>query len=272
MERDDQTTEITLNSPGRVRVRFGVDEQGRRRNRLEVQGRAWAQRHGIRVPVIVDHDPTGAWLVSEDIISDPQRGKDYVDAGLTAADRIGRMRPWSPPDEMSGWRAPRRGRARRAAQLWRGGIDPRQFIRDRGAAMGLPARVAVHGDLYDSNVLFTKGEEAALIDWEHAGTGPEHSDAMRFVTTLSRDEDAEYALDSVLRRAARSEWESLAIQLRWLALRRYADQITSDSRSTWGQERAHDVRSRWLQAAQWADEIGRARYSSHGGTAGDGTR
>lgn len=255
-QRDDQTTEIVLEHPGRVRVRVAVDEQGRRRNRLETQGRTWAERHGIRVPRIVDHDPTGAWLVSEEVASDPRRGKDYVDLGLAVAERIAGAQPLATADATSGWRAPSRGRVVRATQLWRGGIHPRQFLRDRGAALGLPAGGAVHGDLYDSNVLYPKGESAVVIDWEHAGTGPRHHDEIRFLTTLSLDEDAEYALECLLRRAARSDREAIGIQLRWLSLRHYADQIVPGPEVV-PEERVREVERRWLQATQWADEIAR---------------
>ncbi len=257
-QRDEQVIDIVLDEPGRLRVRFGVDDEGRRRNRLETQGRAWAERHGIPVPRIVDHDPGGAWLVSEEVERGSRRGTRYVDAGLAIADRIARARPMASLEAGSGWRSSHRGRVRRAAQLWRGGIHPREFVRVRTAALSLPTCVPVHGDLYDANLFFPDGESAVLIDWEHAGTGPRYHDAIRFLTTLSLDEDAEYALDSVLRQAGRSDREIIATQLRWLSLRHYADQVVAGPELV-REEHLQHVRRRWLRATGWADEIEHAR-------------
>ncbi|WP_338748871.1 phosphotransferase [Janibacter alittae] len=260
VERDAQTVEVVLDHPGRVRVRVGVDDEGRRRNRLEVQGRAWADRHGIRVPSILSHDPAGAWLVSEDVTSLPQQGRGFVEAGLEIARRVAAATPMVSSESTSGWRAPARGRVLRAGQLWRAGISPAQFMRERGAAHDLPVDTAVHGDLYDSNVLLVDQHSATIIDWEHAGVGPRFSDEIRFATTLARDEDAGYAIECILGRARTSDLYSIATQLRWLSLRHYADQLTAEPLVV-SRERKDAVRRRWLEAARWADEIAHARFS-----------
>ena len=145
-------------------------------------------------------------------------------------------------------------RALRAARLWRAGISPTEFMRLRRAVHDLPAQVAIHGDLYDGNVLIIDDRSAALIDWEHAGVGPRYSDAIRFLTTLSRDEDAEYALECILRQAPTSDRELIGAQLRWLSLRHYADQITAEESAVSLQHREH-IRQRWQQAMTWAAEI-----------------
>lgn len=240
-------------------MRFGVDEEGRRRNRLEVQGRAWALEHGVLVPRVVAHEPGGAWLVSEDLASGPTTGTDFVDAALDVADRITAAPPMRSSEAPSSWRASRRGLSRRVARIWRAGITPARFVRERRRAHDLPQEVAVHGDLYEGNVLFAGSGAAAVIDWEHAGMGPRHADALRLITTLRRPEDADHGLERILRGAPRSSWPAISTQVRWLALRHYVDHFAGDTEDEVAPEDLTDARCRWQQAVGWADDLDAGR-------------
>lgn len=259
VDRDRQTLELVLDARGPVRVRFGVDDEGRRRNRLEVHGRAWAEQHGIRVPRIVAHDPDGAWLVSEDAAGGDPTGHEFVDAALDVADRIAAADPLTSAEAPSSWRASRRGTARRAARIWRAGITPYRFVDERRQAQALPPEVPVHGDLYEGNVLYTGHGPATIIDWEHAGRGPRHADAIRLITTVRRSEDAEYGLERLLREAPRSSWPSITVQVRWLSLRHYVDHFAGGSDDPLPAAEVDGARRRWQRAVEWADDIDGAR-------------
>ena len=113
---------------------------------------------------------------------------------------------------------------------------------------------AVSANVPTTPIAARRHRSAALIDWEHAGVGPRYSDAIRFLTTLSRDEDAEYALECILGQAPSSDREMIGVQLRWLSLRHYADQITAEESAVSLQHREH-IRQRWQQAMTWAAEI-----------------
>lgn len=257
MPRTSQALDFTFEDGENYRVRVGLDDDGRRRNRLEVRGRQWAASHGIQVPHTMAHDPGGAWLVTQNLTSLPQEGEDFVDAGLDVAARIGAMTPLTADEEISGWKAPLWSAGRRAILLARAGISPQEFFRVRGRALELPATHASHGDLHDGNILYDNVTGATVIDWEHTGTGPEYADALRLVTTLEIDADADYAFEAVMRDAPQAAWPAIGAQLRWLALRHLADHCTTPEPIP--EPRMAALHRRWKHSGEWARQLQRGR-------------
>lgn len=243
----------------RVIVVRADDANGRRRNRLEVYGRAWAAEQGVPVPRVIDHDPAGAWLVTERARSLPRTGTEYVEVAMESARRIARGEPPSPGEPATTWRHPNRWRTPvRAVQLAAAGVSPLLFVHARHAAAQLPSVVPSHFDYHPGNVFHTKAGgdlPATIIDFEYLRMGPRHADAIRFITTLASHEDASFGVDWLLHRTPRGERPGIAVQLRWLALRPLAELITVES----GPSPAllQRAQERWRLAQAWVAEIER---------------
>lgn len=235
----------------RTVTRTGHDDDSRRRNLLEMRGRDWATAHGIRTPSTVDADRDGSLLVSEYVPALSSSGANYVEAALTLAGMVSAAPEPSFGISASGWRAPRTSLPTRAARLCAAGVDPVVFVRARRRVARIPSQVTVHGDFHVGNVLNLGDGVVCLLDFEHAGRGPRHADALRLVTTLERTSDAEYGLELLLRAATRDDRGTIADQLEWLALRHLADLVTGRvSRS-----RVDAAHARWHLARHWARDI-----------------
>lgn len=248
---------MTISDEKTIVVRAN-DENGRRRNRLEVYGRVWAAKQGVPVPRVVDHDPDGSWLVTERAPTLPPAGADYVAIAMESAQRIEAGQEPRPLEPITTWRHPNRWRTPlRAVQLAAAGISPLLFVQARRSAAALPSVVPSHFDYHPGNVLHASAdaEAATIIDFEYLRMGPRYADAIRLFTTLESHADAAYGVDWLLQRTPRSEWPGIAVQLRWLALRPLAELITVEN----GPPRAllMRARERWRLAQQWVKEIDR---------------
>lgn len=253
-------------APGRVPAEtitvHADDADGRRRNRLEVYGRRWAAAQGVPVPQVIEAAEDGSRLVGRRIRALPPEGRAYVDAALESAALIAAGAAPRPPEPATTWRHPdRRRTALRAVQLAVAGISPVCFAAARGAANRLPSPVPSHFDFHTGNVLLSAAAAdtdaaAFVIDFEYLRMGPVHADALRLLTTVPREEDAEYGLDLLLRAAPAREWPGIAAQLRWLALRPLAEFVTAEDPQE--PRRVARARRRWALGRAWVRDIERA--------------
>lgn len=235
----------------RTVARTGYDDNSRRRNVLEVRGRAWAAARGIHTPVTVEAEPDGSLLVSEYVSSLPSAGPTYVEAALELAEAVSAAPEPAFGIAASGWRASRMSLPIRVARLAAAGIDPVVFVRARRRVARIPSQVTVHGDFHPGNVLNLGDGSVCLLDFEHAGRGPRHADVLRLVTTLEELSDAEYGLELLLRAAAREDRGIIADQLEWLSLRHLVDLVTGRV----SRPRVSAAHIRWRLARHWARDI-----------------
>lgn len=245
-----------------VIVERAEDADARRRNRLEVYGRRWAAEQGVPVPRIIDYDEAGSWLVSERAHFRPAEGPDYIEAALESAERIAAGSRPDPPGIVTGWRNPRRwASVLRGLKLSASGVSPHTFLAARRAASELPIVVPSHGDFHVHNVLdIEPGPDgsctaATVIDFEYLQLGSQDADAVRLLSTVESHADAAYGVDLLVRKASRREWPTIAVQLRWLGLRQWAEVITGPDDMEPERPRASE---RWKLTRKWAQEIERA--------------
>ncbi|GAB2987272.1 phosphotransferase [Nocardioides montaniterrae] len=225
----------------------------------EVDGRAWARRHGIRTADVVASDPDGGWLVSRRLVDVPIESEGFVEAALETALRIQGAPDPGFSDPADGWRASRRGLPWRVARIIGAGIDPRHFAAERAAFSALPHDGAVHNDFHRGNVfnLSTDGGPVAVIDWDLMTTGPRHLDMVQLIVDLDEHDLALHAWELLLSVAAPEARAALATQLRWIAVRTYASALL-EPRAEVDRSRLARRRRRWILARSWADDVGGA--------------
>lgn len=226
------------------------------RIRREVAGRQWAVRHGIPTAETVAHHPQWQWLVSRRAADDPGEPWPYVVAALEVAHRIQTL-PY-PLFATAGpmWRAPRRSVPLRVAKMLRAGVDLRAFAAARTAFDELPHDATVHNDFHRKNVLNSGPPgDVTLVDWELISLGPRHQDFIMLVVDLHEPEVARAAWRMLVDSVPASEHAGLATQLRWLTLRTYASEITAAASGS-DPLKTERRRVRWLQARDWASELG----------------
>lgn len=248
-----------MNPTDDVIVERAEHADARRRNRLEVYGRQWAAQQGVPVPRIIDYDADGSWLVSERAHFRPAAGPEYIEAALESAERIAAGSHPRPPGIATGWRNPRRwASVLRGLKLSASGVSPYSFLAARRAASALPTVVPSHGDFHVHNVLDiepepeTRDTAATVIDFEYLQLGSQHADAVRLLSTVESHADAAYGIDLLVSRAPRREWPTIAVQLRWLGLRQWAEVITGPDDMEPERPRASQ---RWKLTRRWAQEI-----------------
>ncbi|WP_435768487.1 phosphotransferase [Nocardioides sp. SYSU DS0651] len=222
------------------------------RIRREVEGRAWATRHGIPTAETVAKDAADRWLVSRRVHEDPAESAQYVAAALEMSHRIQRLPHPRFTTRGATWRAPRRTVPTRVARLVRAGIDPRTLTAARTAFEALPHDVTSHNDYHRANVLNTSAAgHVTVIDWEFTAVGPRHQDFVRLVVDLQEAETAHAAWRLLVDSVAARQRPALGVQLRWLALRTYATEVTVPPREL-DPTKAARRRARWLDARRWA--------------------
>lgn len=227
-----------------------------RRIRREVEGRRWAASHGIPTVETLDKDPDDRWLVSRRVWDEPGEPARYVVAALEMSQRIQRLPHPHFTTPGQAWRAPRRSLAVRVARLLRAGIDLQMFATTRNAYERLACDTTLHGDYHRDNVLNTTGSlgHVTVIDWEFTAAGPRHQDMVRLVVDLRDVAVARDAWNLLVGSVRRAERPALAIQLRWLALRTYASEVTVRP-SRLDAVECERRRARWLDVQDWARDL-----------------
>ena len=225
------------------------------RIRREVEGRAWAGRHGIPTAETVAKDPDDRWLVSRRVVEEPRESAQYVAAALEMSRRIETLPHPRFVTEGATWRAPRRSRPVRVARLVRAGVDLRAFTAVRRAFEALPQVVTIHNDYHRDNVLNTSAAgHVTVIDWEFTALGPRNQDMVRLIVDLQDADVARAAWRLLVESVPAAERPALAVQLRWLALRTYASEVTVPARNL-DHVKSARRRARWLEAQRWAAEL-----------------
>ena len=223
------------------------------RVRREAEGRRWAAGHGIPTAEIVAVDPDHRWLVSRRAVDEPGETLAYATAALDVADRIQALPHPRFLTAAATWRAPRRTVPVRVGRMVRAGLELRAFLATRRAYDLLPRDATVHNDFHRHNVL-NSGGGVVVIDWEHAGTGPRHHDAVRLVVTVADTSVAEATWANLVDAVPRGERPALAAQVRWLAMRTYASEIAGAPQLV-DPVKLGRHRRRWHLAQQWALEL-----------------
>ncbi|WP_183093752.1 aminoglycoside phosphotransferase family protein [Nocardioides stalactiti] len=225
------------------------------RIRQEFEGRRWASAHGVTTAETVAKDPADRWLVSRRVVEATGESSRYVDAAFEAALQIQDLPCPDFATTENAWRARRTSFPVRAAKMVAAGVDPRTFLATRAAFEQLPRDATVHNDFHRSNVLDTSAHGAVtVIDWELTSRGPRHQDLVMVVVDLEDAELAHAAWRTLVDLATPEERPALAVQLRWLALRTYASQVTA-RRIDRGRALKHRRRLRWAAAQDWAGEL-----------------
>ncbi len=226
------------------------------RIRREVEGRQWAARHGIPTAETVAKDPDDRWLVSRRIREQRGESPEYVEAALELSQRIQRLPHPNFTTAGSTWRAPRRSLPVRWARLLRAGIGLQTFVATRTAYEDLACDTTLHGDYHRDNVLNTVAElgHVTAVDWEFTAVGPRHQDMVRLIVDLPDVAGACDAWDLLVESVPPADRSALAIQLRWLALRTYASEVTVAPGAV-DRARCERRRARWLDAQEWAHEL-----------------
>ena len=232
------------------------DARDVRRIRREVEGRRWAADHGIPTAETVAKARDDRWLVTRWIPEEPSESLDYVAAAHEMAQRIERLPRPRFVTPGSSWRAPRWSRPVRVGRLLAAGLDPRTFVRTRRAYDELPREVTLHNDYHRQNVLNTTAARGhvTVVDWEFTAVGPRHQDMVRLVVDLRDPGLAREAWELLLRSVPGADHAALAAQLRWLALRTYATELTVPRRDRDPAQSARR-RARWRDAQEWAGEL-----------------
>ncbi len=232
------------------------DARDVRRIRREVEGRQWAASHGIPTVETIDKDPDDRWLVSRRVWDEPGEPATYVVAAQEMSQRIQRLPHPHFATSGQAWRAPRRSLAVRVARLLRAGVDLPAFASTRSAYERLACDTTLHGDYHRDNVLNTTGSlgHVTVIDWEFTGVGPRHQDMVRMVVDLRDVAVARDAWNRLVGSVPSADRPALAIQLRWLALRTYASEVTVPP-SRLDPVRCERRRARWSDVQEWAAEL-----------------
>jgi aminoglycoside phosphotransferase len=239
-----------------VIVDIALDDQGRHLNRLEEHGRRWAAGAGVRTPRILSFDePAGDWLVSEMIDVAPARGADYIGAALELAERIERTAPPIGAPVATSWRASRRTRPARLARACAAGLPVQLWLQVKRAVASLPRGIAAHGDFHSRNVLVARHGGVAVVDWEYLAPAPRHTDVLRFWSTLDHPADRGLVLDRVMSPLSRSERADFGLLALWLALRLFAENVSSPRRARHPGNTAHS-RAMVAEARALARSVG----------------
>jgi len=226
-----------------------------RRVRREVEGRRWAESHGIPTAEVVAKDPHDRWLVSRRVDDVPGESPAYVEAALEVSERIQSLPHPRFATPAATWRARRRSVPLRLARMLRYGIEPRAFAAARNEFVQLPSDTTAHNDFHRDNVLNTSAlGHVTVIDWEMASVGPRHHDAVMLIVDIGDASLAHATWRTLVDAVAPGERASLATQLRWLALRTYASDVAVPPRER-EREKCEQRRTRWKEAQQWADEL-----------------
>lgn len=220
-----------------VVLTVAVTQEGNDRILVEIEGRAWAQRHGIAVPTVRDRHPTGHWFVADLVETAQPRGAAYVNAALDVADRISQLEPPQLPVMAATWRGERRTLLVRLARAVPAGLPMRQFLGSRRAAAALTDSACSHGDFYPRNVLAAP-DGVVLVDFEYVGSAPRYTDHLRLWSTLRDPADREAVWQRLLAGGPhhREHIETLA---RWLALRLLAENLSAPAPQRDPEDLAH---------------------------------
>jgi hypothetical protein len=202
-------------------VDLALDGEGRRRTRLEVQGRRWAAQAGVGTPEVLAATGDGSWLVARRGAA-AQPTAPVLDLAVAAALAV-EAGPRPPQGALSSWRASRWTLPGRAVRLARARVPLRAFVAARAQAAGLPADAVAHGDYHLGNLLLDDAGQLLLVDWEFLGPAPHGTDLMRLWSTLAERDARDHVLERALAGTPAARRPQLAVLGRWLALRGLAE-------------------------------------------------
>ena len=249
------TVPDSLTTDPHIIVDVAKSPDDRARILREIEGRAWATRHGIRTATTVAQADDGAWVATERLVNEPGNSMTYVESAWETADRLSRLDDPGFLTASATWRAPRLTVPVRAWRLVRSGIRPHTFVQTRRAAAALPDDAMAHHDYHRNNVLNTPSRGGVtVLDWEYTGPGPRHLDILQLIVDLEPEDVAEAAWLLLVDHAPVQDRHLIAVQLRWLALRTWATEAHLPSFAATPAKAARR-RRRWVLAQQWADEI-----------------
>ncbi len=227
----------------------------RQRILREVEGRRWAQRHGVPTAATLAVDPDGGWIATRRLAEDGPPDRRYVESAWEVAERLAQLAPPNFVTPAATWRAPLRSRPVRALRLWRAGIAPARFVATRRAAFAGASLVTAHHDYHRENVLNTISRgSVTVLDWEFAGLGPRHADFLRLVVDLEPVALAGEAWFLALEHLPPAERRAAAALLRWLALRTYASEVDLPPDRVQADKVARR-RLRWAAVRQWTADL-----------------
>ena len=202
---------------------LAYDDPSLRRLERERTRLLWARDAGIPVPEVIEASDT--MLVTARSPADRPAGATYMQLAIEAAGAIAAA---GPPElsKASGRRsAPGRTLLVRGLRSITGRLDPRRFIEARRAASQLPHNTLSHGDFHPNNVLFdAQAARVAVIDWCYLGFQPRHTDLIYFWTRLPVAEDRAFLAERLMETS--DDPLHLAILLRWISIRSFADVLT----------------------------------------------
>ena len=201
----------------------------------------WAGGQGLPVPRVVETD--AAKLVVKRVARDDPSGEAYTSAAIETALQIAKGST-VPPGK---GKVRRQGRVRslplRAARLASGPLPMREFLSARRSAHFLERDAVAHADFHPGNVLHDASDGTIhVVDWQHAGRAPRHTDLVFLWTHLRSPADRTQALEAVL--SIENDRAHVARLMHWFSIRAVAETFFRV-----GAEPA-DVERRWSVLAE----------------------
>ena len=209
----------------------------------------WAEAQGLPVPGGVE---TGeAKLVVKRVARDEPSGEAYTSAAIDTALQIAASTT-VPPGK---GKVRRQGRLRslplRATRLTSGPLPMREFLSARRSAHSLQPDAVAHADFHPGNVLHdAQGGTVHVVDWQHAGKVPRHTDLVFLWTHLRSAADRAQTMETVLN--VEGDKAHIARLMHWFSIRAVAELVFRG-----GAERAV-VERRWSvlgEARRFVDSV-----------------